>query len=353
MNDAPSDVTVVWIAPAEGRDDVTRALAEWGRARGISLAAASTVTAPGALRVETGIGERVEREIDRAKEAIASADADAAERALARGEALLRDHPEMPQAAWLRAELSRTWASRFMRVEPRDEARARAAWQDADALDGGRAPGIGETAFPARGNVAVKIVVHGGRNAVLRLDGNPLTPKTSTDTTTTYAIDTPPAEHQLVATASGDAVFASWVAIGPVGATIDVALSSGGSCDATSFAGVSREDTRVVVPPAVTCERWVAALPGEKRGSVLVSRCERDTCGPLLEWRMESLSPSGPPQTGLRRSTWPAWATWTLVGVGAAAAGTIALVASGALESRPTEQRFVAGGVRVESWPRR
>jgi len=61
--DAPSDVTVVWLAPAEGREDAARALAEWGRARGLSLAAASTVTAPGALRVETGVGERVEREL--------------------------------------------------------------------------------------------------------------------------------------------------------------------------------------------------------------------------------------------------------------------------------------------------
>jgi len=240
-----------------------------------------------------------------------------------------------------------------MRIEPRDEARARASWQDADALDGGRAPGIGETSFPARPNVAVKIVVHGGKNAIVRLDGNALTPKTSSDTTTTYAIDAPPAEHQIVATASGDAVFASWVAIGPAGATIDVHLSSGGSCDANSFAGVAHDESRVTAPPSVSCDRWVAAIPGEKKGSVLVARCERDACGPLLEWRTEGLASIGPPQPGLRRSTWPAWATWTLVGVGAATAGTIALVASGALESRPTEQRFVAGGVRVESWPRR
>ena len=36
------------------------------------------------------------------------------------------------------------------------------------------------------------------------------------------------------------------------------------------------------------------------------------------------------------------------VGVGAVAATTITLIATGVFESRPTESRFVAGGVRVE-----
>jgi hypothetical protein len=341
------DVTVVWIAPAEGRDDAARALVEWGRARGLSLTQAAAVAAPGALHVEAGVAERVERELDRAKEAIASLDADAAERALARAETMLREHPELPQAAWLRAEVDRAWSARWMRVEPRDEARARASWQDADALDGGRAPGIGEATFPPRAGVTLKIAVRGagGRNVEVRLDGAALTAKAEG----TYTADVAPAEHQLVATALGEPVFASWVAVGPAGANVDLPLATGGACDQASFAGVSRDGERVEARGAL-CERWVAAAPGEKRGSVLVARCERDGCGPLLEWRTEgALSGPAAPQPGLHKTTWPAWATWTLVGFGAATATTIALVASGALESRPTEQRFVAGGVHVES----
>ena len=49
-----------------------------------------------------------------------------------------------------------------------------------------------------------------------------------------------------------------------------------------------------------------------------------------------------------RGAAWPAWATWTAVGVGAALATTLTLVATGVFESRPTEPRFVAGGVRTE-----
>ncbi len=338
------DVTVVWIAPAEGRDDAQRALVEWGRARGIVLTEAPSVSAAG-LHVEAGIAERVERELDRAKEAIASADADAAERALARAETMLRDHPELVPAAWLRAEVDRAWAARFSRIEPKDEARARAAWQDADALDGGRVPGIGDALAPPRGKVTLKIDVKGatGRSVVLWLDGAALAAKGGS-----YVADVAPAEHQLVATVDGDPVFASWVAVGPAGASVALPLAAGGACDATAFANVSRIDDRIDAR-GVACDKWVAAAPGEKRGSVLVARCERETCGPLLEWRTESLSAMSPPQPGLKHGGWPAWATWTLVGVGAATATTIALVATGALESRPTEQHFVAGGVRVEA----
>ena len=82
--------------------------------------------ARGLERVDLTIADRVEKELDRAREAIAALDADVAERALARAETLLREHPELPQAAWLRAEVHRSWAARWTRVEPRDDQRAQA-----------------------------------------------------------------------------------------------------------------------------------------------------------------------------------------------------------------------------------
>jgi hypothetical protein len=99
----------------------------------------------------------------------------------------------------------------------------------------------------------------------------------------------------------------------------------------------------------VACDRWVAAAPTARRGAVLVARCSADNSGPYVEWRSEG----GLDVTGTRPITphggpWPAWATWTALGVGVVAATTITLIATGALESRPTEQRFVAGGVRIE-----
>ena len=352
----PDDVTVVWVEKAEGRDDASRAVADWARARGLKLAtSASEGGRHPSARVDFSIADRVETELGRAREATAALDADAAERALARADALLREHPELPQAAWLRAEVHRSWAARFTRVEPRDDARARLASQDADALDGGRAAGIGEAAFPARPRTPVTFLVQGAgsRAVVARLDGVELAGAPS-EGALAYAVEVVPAEHHLLVSVDGEVAFSSWVSVtagAGAGAaprtSIPIRVGDDGSCAA--IAGVTREGAAVRAPN-VSCERWVAAVPAERRGAVLVARCERSTCGPFLEWRSESSlgGTISSPERPYAREGWPAWATWTAVGVGAAAATTIALIASGIFEARPVEQRFVAGGVRHE-----
>lgn len=364
------DVTVVWIAPdgpehgsgagaqagpGDGREDAARALAEWGRARGLRILAATQSSGGGMARIDFTIADRIEKELDRAREATAALDADAAERALARAETLLREHPELPQAAWLRAEVHRSWATRWSRVEPRDDQRAQAASEEAEALDGGRAAGVGEVAFPPRARTAATLAVHGAapRKVVVRLDGTELAGTTSLDGVTTYAIDVPPAEHQIVVSLDGDAVFASWLSIaqaapGSPRPTIPLHVGDDGACSASSLGSVTRDGAGVRAQ-GVSCAHWVAAVPAERRGSVLVARCAQGTCGPFLEWRSEgSFTTGGDKPITPHAGAWPAWATWTAIGIGAVAATTITLIATGVFESRPTEPRFVAGGVRVE-----
>ena len=352
----PDDVTVVWVEKAEGRDDALRAVADWARARGLKLATASESASRAASKIDFTSADRVEKELDRAREAIAALDADVAERALARADATLREHPELPQAAWLRAEVHRGWAARYSRVEPRDDARAQIASQDADALDGGRAAGIGEVTFPPRPRSAITFTVAGagGRAPVTRLDGVELAGALEGGALS-YPAEVAAGEHQLVVSLDGEVAFASWVSIAPAPAgsphlTIPIRIGEDGACSAGATAGVTR-DGDVVRAANVACEHWVAAAPAERRGAVLVARCERNACGPFLEWRSASSFAAGPaaePPNLRHGGAWPAWATWTAVGVGAAVATTITLVATGVFESRPTEQRFVAGGVRRE-----
>jgi len=353
------DVTVVWVAPdaSRPRADAVHALAEWARARGVVLLPASESRGARTLTVDPAVGDRVEKEIDRARDAIAALDADAAERALARADALLRDHPELPHAAWLRAEVHRVWAARYARITPRDDARAEAAWQEADALDGGRVAGVGEVTFAPRRRVGVTITLTGaaGRAVVARLDGIEVAGMPAPDGATAYAVDVPAAEHHFAVALDGQDVFASWLGI-PDHApsaprlTIPVNVGDAGACAASSFGRVARDPGGSRIQASgVSCERWLAAVPGERRDSVLVARCERDACGPLLEWRTGSsaITAAGG-DVVVPSNAWPAWATWTVGGVGVAAAVVITLVATGALEARPVEPRFVAGGVRVE-----
>lgn len=350
----PSDVTVVWLDKGPAREDAVRALEQWGRARGIRVLAATESSGDAAIRIDFTVADRVEKELDRAREAIAAVDADAAERALARAESLLRDHPELPQAAWLRAEVHRGWAARFTRVEPRDEQRAQIAWQDADALDGGRVAGIGEQAFPPRAHAKATLLVRGApsRRVVARLDGTRLSGTDSADGTTTITLDAPPAEHQLVVTVDDDVAFASWVSLamnapGTPPPTIPIHVGDDGACSGASLATASRDGDGVKAQ-TVSCDHWVAAVASERRGAVLVARCERSSCGPFVEWRSEGGLDSGSGGVPPPPRAWPAWATWTALGVGAVAATTVALIATGVLEARPTEQRFVSGGVRIE-----
>jgi hypothetical protein len=342
------DAAVLWIDQGGGREreQAARALAEWGRTRGIRLRELEETTP--APEVDLGLAERVEKELDRAREAIGANDGDGAERALARAVALLREHPELPQAAWLRAEAERTWSARWLHVQPRDERRARIAWEDAEALDGGRVAGIGELTFPPRARVPATITIAGPRadEVEVRLDGTRLEGPEARDGAATYRVEVAPAEHQLTATAGGHVVFASWVAIAASSANVRVHISDPGICSREQLANVKRAGSRIDARN-VTCPRWVAAMPAERGDGVLVARCARNACGPLLEWRVPRLADPGPPQPPPRPG-WPAWATWTLLGIGAATATSMAFVASGLFESRPVEPRFVVGGARQE-----
>jgi hypothetical protein len=95
------------------------------------------------------------------------------------------------------------------------------------------------------------------------------------------------------------------------------------------------------------CTQWVAALAGDTPGEVRVALCEADRCGPLLSWRSAVTLPWSPPAER-PRATWPAWATWGLVGAGAAIATGVVVFATGALQPPPPETRFVSGGVKTQ-----
>jgi hypothetical protein len=316
-----SDVPVVWLS--ESRDDAARALREWARARGVVLSSPSEPRAP--IAVDPAVADATEKELARAHEALAADDADAAARALGRAEALLRDHPEAPAAPFLRAEVSRAWSR--LRLRQGDEAGAAAAWQDAEALDGGRIAGIGEksVAPPPK----VRLTIRGSYDVTV--DGRPPTAEVL------------PGEHAVVEKRDGAVVYAAWIAVrGPMELTLP-ALED--ACSVPAFARAKREGDRVYAPGA-SCPSWIAAVPSEH--GVLVARCERDACAPLVEWRGAARDVFLLPPPDRSRAPLPAWATWTALGISAATIASVVLIAAGAFESRPVETRFVVGGSKQQ-----
>jgi hypothetical protein len=328
---APVEIPVVWLAPRPSAE-ATRALETWGRAHGVVLRPPLADRAP-VIGVDPSPVAAIEAGLDDARRAIAALDAEAAGSALAVVEATLTAHPELPQAAWLRAEAFRAWSARWARIEPKDEGKAAAAWQRAAALDGDRAPGVGETAYAPPPDVDATLVIAGampGETIEVYVDGA---------RAAAGPIRRAEGEHQIVAMHERGVAFAAWVTIAP-GATVTVALPPPPLCSSDDLQA-SRRAIRLT-----QCPRWVAATP-RVDGAVL-AMCSGDRCEAGETVTVVRSGAARPPnrrgEGDVKR--WPVWITWTAVGVGAVALTGVVLWAAGAFEGPDRSTRFVSGGVR-------
>jgi hypothetical protein len=337
--DAP--VAIVWLDPEPPDAAQARALAAWAHAHGVLLRPPDDVK-PRAIPVDSGRADDVERLLDRARDAIAARDADATDRALADAESALSDHPELPQAAWLLAEVERARSTRYRRIPPVDEEAADRAWARAEGLDGGRVPGAGEAlsiAHPAQATIALSVEPAG---ATPWLDGR----RVATGNVVTAA-----GRHALVVTWGDVVVWAGWIETPAGTSAIHFAVPASPPCSAGDVAHARVEagagPTRVDAD-AVRCGAWVAALHGRTTDEIAVTSCEGGHCGALSAWRAPiAWTWTPPPDHG--GSQWPTWATWGLVGAGAAVVTGIVLVTSGAFQSAPTQTRFVSSGLRTQA----
>ncbi len=337
-----AEAALVWLAQEPPSDEARRALDTWGSARDVRLVTPRD-SATKAIAIDFSISDRVEQELDRAREAIAAHEVAVAERALVNAERELLAHPELPQAAWLLAEVERAWAVRFMRIAPIDAERAEKAWARAAALDGGRASGVGEPrAGAAAPTVKATITMSAGTTLVVTLDGVAIT---------AGPIERAAGTHQLIVTRDGTTAWAAWVTFAE-GATVAVPDLAGAPCSTDDVAR-ARFTGDGVDARGVRCPRWIAALPfgavTEGAGTTIrVASCERERCGPLLEWRAPRGGDFIPAPPGVAPFKWPAWGTWTLVGAGAVAVGVVVLVASGVFAPTHNETRFVNGGIKPQ-----
>jgi hypothetical protein len=330
-----SHATLVWMAPQPPDAQQESALSSWSSAHGVKLSSPS----PGGvarLTVDVAVGEGVESLLDTARDAIAAREREQADRALDSAESLLRAHPELPQGAWLMAEVERAWSARFLRVSPADPEAAARAWLRAQSLDGGRVPGVGEEDL--RGHAApasLTIEVAPGDGQVW-LDGDLVGSQTTTRATGAGI-------HALVLTRAGAPVWAEWFEA-PAGASsvrpdeLNASACSADDVARASFSSGSIDARRI------RCPSWVAATAGTQPGSLVIATCVDDHCRAPIEWRAPA--PWTPPLAEHdRRGGWPAWATWTAAGAAAAIAGGVLVIA---LQGAQTQTRFVSGGLKTQ-----
>jgi hypothetical protein len=340
-----ASATLVWLAPEPPDVEQSRALSSWSRAHGVTLEPPRRSDAP-ALEVDPRLGDGVETWLEGAHDAIGAHDGAQADAALGAAESTLRAHPELPQAAWLMAEVERARALRWRRVPPVDAEAAERAWMRAEALDGGRVAGVGEEALPEHPPAATVVFDLSPGDAEAWLDGEALGRAAGAATTA--------GPHALVVTWAGAPVWAEWIDV-PTGASrVRVSAPTAAACSSEDVARVRVDrsagalaSSAAVDASLVRCPAWVAAAAGSVPGAVRMARCEASRCGPVFEWRA-----AGPwssfPSAGrdAPRAVWPAWATWAVVGGGAAITAGVVVLAAGALQTAPAETRFVSGGLR-------
>jgi hypothetical protein len=232
-----------------------------------------------------------------------------------------------------------------------DPAAGERAWMRADALDGGRVPGLGEqpnAPEPPAASVRLELSPEGAQ-AVLdgRTEGQGAADAPGVTTMATHA-----GPHVLVVSWQGTPIWAGWLETPAGDSTVRVAAPPPPPCSTGDLSHVRVDSSSgAVAAGEARCAQWtaaLAALPGATPGEVRVATCEANRCGPLLTWRAAAEVPWTPPPPRPAAS-WPTWATWGLVGAGAAIATGIVIVASGALQPPPSpETRFVSGGVRAQ-----
>ncbi len=330
MTDA---ATVVWLeAPAP---EARETLSDWARARGLTLVVPSDDGLP-TIDVDPTLASQIELDLQRAKDAIAKLDVASAELALSLAERTLHDHPALVQGAWLMAEVQRAWSSRWSRLDPRSEERAIAAWEQARALDGGRAASVAEISFETRYQpVTYSVSVDAPASAKIVWDGVE---------TTNGEHSAFEGTHQLRVEVGGRALFASWISIS-AGSVVHVSVSGARACSVLDLSSLQASG-ETIAAPRVGCASWVAAR-ALADGSIAVSTCSGESCDPPVAWHR--LARSSSPVPVAHHFAWPVWGTWTLVTVGVLAAVGVALGAAGVFSSPSSTTTFVLGPTKIQS----
>jgi hypothetical protein len=283
---------------------------------------------------------RVEELLDAARHALARLDEAESRDALQGAERLLLEHPELPQAAWLRAEQLTILAELAESTDPteRGSAQALALRRHAQALEGPRAQPFRDrdsAAPPAPPGGAVSVGVTGfdPRDA-LEWDGVRVTPP----------FQAVPGEHHVRVLRRGWLIWAAWVSSANT-KPVPLAAPSITPCSRDDLAGTLLDKDAPVAAPGTLCPRWAAAR--RHQGELEVALCRHSTCGRFHRLPPETKAIPARPAPAAESRPFPLWATVALAGAGAALATGVVLWQTGTFDSPPARERWEYRGIEL------
>jgi hypothetical protein len=322
----------VWLGTEQPNGRVEAALNAWAASHGVTLQAPRT-EADDRGEAASEVAERCDHALDEARDQVTAGDDSTARLTLARVEQTLRQHPELLQASWLMAERYRLEAQIAERASE-----GGATWQArADVLEGPRAAPFGEKrpALAPAVELPITIAVRGARQHENYWDGSKAGDQFSTAA----------GEHHLVVLRGKRVAWSGWVSV-LVAGTVDIWVPDAPACSAADLGGAAFVDeTQVRVPKGVRCGAWAVASLGTQHGTVRAALCHLDACDAASTsaydiFESKASSKEKPPAKG----TFPAWATWTLAGVGLAGATTIILWQAGVFDRATPAQKVIYDG---------
>lgn len=264
----------------------------------------------------------VEALLEEARSATASLEQSRALGALERAETRLHEHPELPQAAWLMAEELELRAD-IEAAAPEGASSARALRERAAALEGARALPFSDR--DPHVDLAPPITHGVSRdglepNDVLEWDG--------IASAETFAVAS--GEHHARVLRGGRLLWAGWVGVGEGDTRVHLPVPESPSCSPDDIGSAHIAGGRAIASERTRCESYVLAR-AHAGGGVEAALCERNVCGKVVIFQRNAH-----PAAAASRSerTWPAWATYTLVGAGGVLATGLVLWRAGVFDRK-------------------
>jgi hypothetical protein len=262
----------------------------------------------------------LERLLEQARTGVSALAEQQAAAALKEAERLLREHPELPQAAWLMAE-RHSIAARLAdnaREPVADELRARAR-----ALEPERAAAFGEEARAAAGAESRRFFLQiRGISARDRLEWDGIE--------RAFPAQVREGEHLLRVLRDGALIWAGWVTVTSSLPLLELRLPRAETCSYAELGATADGAERPLPPGDVSCPAW--AVLRLTRGRAELALCRKSVCGGFHADTPAPVLPGPSTKARSSESRFPTWATIAIASAGAAVITGVTLWQTGALE---------------------
>jgi hypothetical protein len=253
---------------------------------------------------------QIEVLLEEARNATASLEQSRALSALEHAERLLRDHPELPQAAWLMAEQLELTAE-VESTAPDGASSSVVLRKRAAVLEGPRATPFSDHAPSAEPEAPAPHALSAeGPEPSDRLEWDGV--RTGLELSTTAG------EHHVRVSRNNRLLWAGWVTVGDNEPSVHLPVPETPACSGDDIGAGHFEGGRAIAAAHARCVSYVLAR-ARAGGGIDAALCERDACGKIVIFQ------ATPPGTAVATAEhgWPRWATYGAIAAGVVSTGIV------------------------------